>query len=252
MVFAINDCMKHDLSGLIAVVLAGGLGTRLRPITYSVPKPLVEVDGKPFIHYLLVSLKKAGLEKCLLLTGYMHEKVEAYCKDGGEWGLRIDYSHEKEQLGTGGAILNAAGKIRSTALVLNGDSLLGMDVAEFLSGHRKDNAWVTIYANEGELEGRGAIVMGKGSRVAQFLEKQKKGKGIFNTGAYLIEPEALEFLKKEMKEGRLGKAFSMEKEGFPLFVKLGKMHAYIGNGPFLDMGTHETLAQAGTVVRLLK
>ncbi|MFA6328996.1 MAG: nucleotidyltransferase family protein [Candidatus Micrarchaeia archaeon] len=237
---------------VVAVVLAGGLGTRLRPITYSVPKPLVEVDGKPFIHYLLVSLKKAGIRKCLLLTGYMHEKVEAYCKDGREWGLGITYSPEKEQLGTGGAILNAAAKIRSTALVLNGDSLLGMDVGEFLAWHKKNKAWVTVYANRGELEGRGAIVMGKGSRVAQFLEKQKKGDGIFNTGAYLIEPEALDFLRKKMRGGELGTAFSMEREGFPLFVTQGTMHAYVGEGPFLDMGTHETLAQAGTIVRLMK
>ena len=133
-------CMDSKHSDIVAVVLAGGLGTRLRPITYSVPKPLVVVDGKPFIHYLLVSLKKAGIRKCLLLTGYMHEKVEAYCRDGSEWGLEIRYSPEKDQLGTGGAVLNASAKIRSTALVLNGDSLLGMDVGDFLSEHRKNDA----------------------------------------------------------------------------------------------------------------
>ena len=100
--------MDAKPSELIAVVLAGGLGTRLRPITEHVPKALVEVDGKPFIHYLLVRLKKAGILRCLLLTGHMHEKMEAYCGDGGEWGLKIRYSPEKGQLGTGGAMLNAS------------------------------------------------------------------------------------------------------------------------------------------------
>ena len=235
-------------NGITAVVLVGGLGTRLRPLTLHVPKPLIRVSGKPFLGYLLSKLRSMGIGRCILLTGYKHSKVKEYCGSGKKWGLSVRYSKEGEPLGTGGAIYNARRQIDSTSLVLNGDSWLDISLAPFAAFHRKSGAWATIFSMRGDLAARGAIVQGKGGRVRQFLEKQKGGRGIFNTGAYLIEPAALEFLEGEVRAGRLQPKFSMERDGFPLIAKKRKLYSYVGKGDFLDIGTFSSLVGAHRIL----
>lgn len=234
--------------GVIAAILAGGLGTRLRPLTLRMPKPLVRVSGRPFLHYLLSTVSSMGIRKCLLLTGYKGGMVRAFCGSGAKWGLSITYSSERQPLGTGGALYSARKKIRSTALVLNGDSWLGINLRDFHSFHKKSRGWATIFAMRGPLAQRGAIVTGRGGLVRKFLEKQKGGAGLFNTGAYLLEPSALDFLAGEVSAGRLPSKFSMERDGFPLLAARGRLRAYVGRGRFLDMGTFSSLLSAHKVL----
>ena len=234
----------------IAAVLVGGLGTRLRPLTYKIPKPLVKVGGKPFLSYVLSRVSSLGVKKCILLTGYKHEMVERYCGSGKKWRMQISYSLEDEPLGTGGALLHAFTSPSQTVLVMNGDSYLDLDLAEFLSFHRKRKALASVYAMEGDLSARGAMVLKKNGRVGRFLEKQKGGFGIFNTGAYLVDPEAINFLHTLVSSGKLLSSFSMEKEGFPAIAARKGLYAYVGQGHFLDMGTFESLSRAGGFLKI--
>lgn len=236
---------KHSIC---AAVLAGGLGTRLRPLTYRVPKPLVKVAGKPFLHYVLQRISGMGIKKCILLTGYKHGLIKKFCGNGSKWGLGIRYSREKRQLGTGGALALLKNRAKQTLLVMNGDTYLDLPLGQFLSFHRKKKSLATVFVMRGSLKARGAVLMRKSGKVLRFLEKQKSGNGHFNTGAYLLEPDALLLLASEMEKGRLQENFSMEKDGFPLLIKAKRMHAFVGKGKFLDMGTFESLTRAHRLV----
>ncbi|MFA6213880.1 MAG: sugar phosphate nucleotidyltransferase [Candidatus Micrarchaeia archaeon] len=240
--------MDSKPSELEAVVLAGGLGTRLRPITEKMPKPLIPVKGRPFLDFVLEKIARMGLKRCLLLTGYRGKMIEEYCGDGSRWGLKIDYSEEKIRLGTGGALVHAAQKIRSASLVLNGDSFVDIDARAFYGFHCRRGAQATIFAMQGTLEARGEVVADEAGCVSAFREKQSGGTGLFNTGAYIIEKRAVEFLAQEAEDGRLGKAFSMESSGFPLLAEKGWLYAYVGKGRFLDMGTFKSLKEAEGVL----
>ena len=240
--------MEPDPSELTVVVLAGGLGTRLRPITEKVPKPLVPIKGRPFLDYLLEKIARMGLRRCVLLVGYKGKMIEDYCGGGKRWGLELSYSHEKEQLGTGGALVNAVSHLKGAALVLNGDSYLDIDARSFYAFHCKRNAQATVYAMQGSLEARGEVVADEAGCVSEFREKQSSGFGLFNTGAYIIEKKAADFLAQEVREGKLPAAFSMERDGFPLFAGKGGLYAYVGAGKFLDMGTFKSLEEAGEIL----
>jgi len=109
------------------VILAGGKGTRLRPITYQVPKPMVPIHGKPFLQYQLELIKSLGINEVLLLVGYLGKQIEEYFGGGPKFGLNIEYSYENNPLGTGGALKNAEEKLAEKFLLLNGDTFLPMD-----------------------------------------------------------------------------------------------------------------------------
>lgn len=235
---------KRTALGVTAVVLAGGLGTRLRPITLNIPKPLVRINEKPFLDYLLQKIASMGIREAVLLTGYKHEMIEKYCRNGQKWNLRIKYSRERSPLGTGGAILRARRLIKKTALVLNGDSYFQLNLQKFLAFHEKSRSLATIFAMRGSLRERGSIEAAKNGKVSAFLEKQKGGFGLFNTGAYLLEPSALSFLAKKVR----ARKFSMEKDGFPQLVAKKCMYAYEGKGKFLDIGTFAALAGAHKIL----
>jgi histidinol-phosphate phosphatase family protein len=232
----------------IAVVLVGGLGTRLRPLTLKIPKPLIPINGTPFLSFVLEKISSLGIKECLLLTGYKHHMVRKYCGSGKRWGLHLHYSRERRPMGTGGALLAASKKINGTALVLNGDSFLDMDLHPFMSFHRRKKALISIFALHGSLAARGAIKISPSGRAEEFLEKQKFGVGFFNTGAYLVEKSALDVLGKMVEQGALSEKFSMEKDGFPFFVGCKKLYAFRGKGRFLDIGTFESLSKASRTV----
>ncbi len=240
--------MEAKPSDLTAVILAGGLGTRLRPITEKVPKPLVMVKGRPFLDYLLERIARMGIRRCLILTGYKGKMIEEHCGSGKKWGLGISYSEEKGQLGTGGALVNAAPMLETAALVLNGDSYLDIDARAFYSFHCMRAAQATVFAMQGSLEARGEVVADEAGCVESFHEKKSSGFGLFNTGAYIIEKRAVDFLAARVAKGRLPAAFSMEHDGFPLLAEKGWLFAYVGNGKFLDMGTFKSLEEAGKIL----
>ncbi len=237
---------------LECAILVGGLGTRLRPLTYDIPKPLVPVNGKPFLDYVLFDVARMGIRKVTLLTGYKSEMVEEFCGTGAKWGLEISYSKEGRPLGTGGALLKAANQIKSDCLVLNGDTYLEIDLGKVEAQHRKSKAHSTIVCMEGSLKDRGALLLDKNGRVKSFLEKQHDGVGLFNTGAFIISQKGMKELAKIASEKNFGDAFSTEKDIFPELAKMDGLYAVVAKGKFLDMGTFESLAKAGEIVEISK
>ena len=137
-----------------AAILAGGLGTRIRPLTEYIPKSMVPVKGRPFIDHQLEMMKKKGVDSIVLCLGHMHEKVTAHCGDGSRYGLEIKYSIEHEPLGTAGAIKNAENLLRNMFFVVYGDSYLTADLREvFEHFSRRDKlALNAVYRNKNMIE----------------------------------------------------------------------------------------------------
>ena len=132
-----------------ALILVGGLGTRLRPYTEQVPKPMVEIDGRPFLEFKIESLRKHGIKDFILLVGHLGEKVEEYFGDGKRLGINIKYSYEREQLlGTAGAIKNAEHLITGDFIVTNGDTFLDVDLDKLIESHQSHQSNFTMVVTE--------------------------------------------------------------------------------------------------------
>lgn len=220
-----------------AVILAGGLGTRLKPITETIPKPLVEINGKPFLEYLLNHLKKYRITKIILCVGYLGEKIEEYFGNGERLGLDIKYSYEKELLGTAGAIKNAEKLINTkNFLVLNGDTYTQIDIGALLKQHNSSNLPVTmavsfatnppeqelIKVDEGKVTGfyrRNTLVH------EEFLKRESKL--LINSGIYVFDKSILNLIPFEEK-------VSLEREIFPSL--LGKIGSFEYEGYSKDLG----------------
>jgi histidinol-phosphate phosphatase family protein len=226
-------------------ILVGGLGKRLRPLTFNTPKPLLKINKKPFLHFLLSKLSSLGIKKVKLLTGYKSEKIRNYCKNGERWGLDISYSKENKMLGTAGALLNAFDKpSQEPILVMNGDSYFDIDIKNFLHFHKNNKAPVSVYSIYGELTSRGAIYFNKKSQIIKFAEKTEEGYGFFNAGAYLFNQKFINILKEIKNRYKFQNNFSLEKDVFPILLKSKKLYAFPTYGSFIDIGTHKSFEDA--------
>ena len=214
------------------LVLAGGLGTRLRPLTETVPKVLVPTLGRPFLEHLLDDIARQGLTRFVVSVGYLAEHIEAHLGDGADLGYRVQYVRERSPLGTGGAIVRALPLLGDTFVVVNGDTLLELDLAALLSHHKELGEAVTMAAAHVPDRGRyGALKLERG-RVVGFEEKRPgAGPGWINGGVMAME--------RALFDGAPEGAFSLERDWLP--HKLGRIAAFKTEGFFVDMGTHETL-----------
>lgn len=224
-----------------ALVLAGGLGSRLRPVVGNLPKVLAPIAGQPFLSYLLAYLRGQGIADILLSTGYGAEHVSDYCRDGSRWGVRVRYSREAEPLGTGGAIKRAEGLITSDpCLVLNGDSLVRADLARLLAAHAERQARITMALVEVPDKARfGSVLQADGGAIAAFREKGDQGSGLINAGIYVIDRAVLDAIP-------VGYNVSVERDVFPSFVGKG-LYGLVVDAPFIDIGTPEAYAAAQTI-----
>jgi len=224
-----------------ALVLCGGLGTRLRSVLGALPKVLAPIAGQPFIAYQLSFLRSQGLTDVVLCTGHAADQVETCCGDGSRWGLHLRYSRETRPLGTGGALKQAEPLICSNPfLVLNGDSFVGADLAQLVPTHTSHGAKITMAVAEvADLSRFGAVTLGEGGIVAAFGEKGRGGFGLINAGIYAVDASVLASVPP-------GVAVSLEYDVFPALVGKG-LYGMIIPGPFLDIGTEETYRQAETL-----
>jgi len=215
------------------LILAGGRGERMRPLTDEIPKVLLPVAGKPFLQWQIDYLKNYGIKEIILAVGYKAEKIENYFGNGEKFGVKITYSREKEPLGTGGAIKNAENLIKNNKiLVLNGDSFVDIDIKKMLEFHQKKKKPITIAVRKTKDVNRyGSVLINKDSIVTSFQEKKEKNGDIkecfINAGVYI-------FQKKILKYFPLDRCVSLEKEIFPKFVN--KITAFKINGYFIDIG----------------
>lgn len=220
-----------------AVVLVGGKGTRLRPLTLSAPKPMLPTAGLPFLTHLLSRIAAAGIEHVILGTSYKPAVFEAEFGDGSALGLQIEYVTEEHPLGTGGCIANVAGKLRNdTAMVFNGDVLSGADLAQLLDFHRSNRADVTLQlVRVGDPRAFGCVPTDEEDRVVAFLEKtEDPPTDQINAGCYVFERNVIDRIPQ-------GREVSVEREVFPALLADGdcKIYGYVDASYWRDMGTPE-------------
>lgn len=220
-----------------AVVLVGGKGTRLRPLTLSAPKPMLPTAGLPFLTHLLSRIAAAGIEHVILGTSYKPAVFEAEFGDGSALGLQIEYVTEEHPLGTGGGIANVAGKLRNdTAMVFNGDVLSGTDLAQLLDFHRSNRADVTLQlVRVGDPRAFGCVPTDEEDRVVAFLEKtEDPPTDQINAGCYVFERNVIDRIPQ-------GREVSVEREVFPALLADGdcKIYGYVDASYWRDMGTPE-------------
>jgi len=215
------------------LILAGGLGSRLQEVIHHYPKPMVSIDGRPFLEYLILQLKKHNLTEILLCIGYLGEKIKEYFQDGTRWGVEIEYSEEEKPLGTGGAIKLAESFVRSdNFLVLNGDSCLDIDFNELIGFHKLREALVTLALVQIIKPDRyGLVEIDKNSHITSFREKGAISKSnLINGGVYVFQKEVLNFISES--------SVSLEEDIFPKLI--GKrFHGKPNRAYFNDIGVPE-------------
>jgi len=220
-----------------AVIIAGGLAKRLRPITETNPKAMILVRGKPLIQHLIDRLRQAGITEIIICTGYLSHAIEEYFGNGRKFGVNITYSHEEKELGTGGALKNAQALIGDDRfLVFYGDLIVEMDLVKFIDFHKNSGSegTLTLHHTDHPYDSD-MIETDNYGKIITFLGKAKPGepvKGWGNAGVYCFEPSIFEYFPE-------GKS-ALDKEVLPKALKNGaKLYGYITSQIIKDIGTHE-------------
>ncbi|MBB1635741.1 nucleotidyltransferase family protein [Cupriavidus sp. UME77] len=229
-----------------ALILAGGLGTRLRSVLGDLPKPMADVAGKPFLWWLLKQLENQGLRDAYLSVGYRHEQVRAGMGDTfGE--MRLHYIVEEEPLGTGGAILKAVAEIPGDdVLVFNGDTLAVVDLAAFVADAEATRADVALaVANVSDATRYGTVEIDDARRICAFIEKGRNGPGLINAGVYHLRKAAL------ADRPGLPQRFSFEQDFLGRFIDEIHLSAHPGVSDFIDIGVPDDYRAAQTRVPAL-
>ncbi|MBI2139129.1 nucleotidyltransferase family protein, partial [Candidatus Woesearchaeota archaeon] len=225
-----------------AIFLAGGQGTRLRPLTLHTPKALIDIQGKTLTEHLFDLLKKYGIREAILSIGYLAEKIREHYGDGSKYGMRLAYVEEdpKHPLGTAGPLRKAREHLLHGSFICsNGDELKDINVPEMVKLHKQEKAMVTIALTSVEDPTQYGVAKMDGNKILAFVEKPKLKDApsrLINSGFYVIEPEVLEMIPA---------GFSMlERDIFPKLAQMGKLHGYIFSGQWFDTGTVERLENA--------
>jgi mannose-1-phosphate guanylyltransferase/phosphomannomutase len=225
-----------------AVVMAGGEGTRLRPLTSNQPKPMVPIVGKPCMEHILELLKEHGLEDVIVTLAFMPQAIRSYFGSGDNLGVQIEYSVEESPLGTAGSVRLASDRLDDTFLVISGDALCDVDLTDLIRFHREKQAAVTIGLKsvENPLE-FGIVVTDEDRRIERFLEKPSWSQvfsDTINTGIYVIEPEALRHVPTD-------RPYDFSKELFPLLLEMGRpLYGYVFDSYWQDIGNLDQFRQA--------
>ncbi|MDO8499172.1 MAG: nucleotidyltransferase family protein [bacterium] len=205
-----------------AIILAGGLGTRLRPLTDNTPKPLLPIHGRPILEHAILNFKKHGIKDIILSVGHLADKIEAHFGNGEKLGVNISYSIEAAPLGTGGALKQAARGITETFVAINGDNLADFDWTALAETHKKNNATITLALFPVEDVSQFGIARVEDGRIMQFVEKPKPENApsnLNNAGGYMFEPDALEILPEGVS--------SIERDCFEKLAELGVLYAHL-------------------------
>lgn len=226
----------------VAILLVGGFGTRLMPLTKNTPKPMLTVAGVPVTEHQIAIAKAAGISEIVLATSYLSDVFIPYFGDGSKWGIKIKYAVEKEPLGTGGAIRNAAQLLDSneSVVILNGDVLSSHNLGEQIRQHEANDADVTLHLTEvQDARAFGCVPTDSNGRVTAFLEKMENPvTNQINAGCYVFNPRVVSTIP-------LNTVVSVERETFPELVTSGaKVFGYVENAYWLDIGTPRALLKA--------
>lgn len=215
-----------------AVLLVGGKGTRLRPLTDKVPKALLEVQGKAVTEHLFDLFKKYGIRDVILCVGHLKGKIKDYFGDGSNFGMNISYADEDEPLGTAGPLKVARHLLKDSFIVSNGDELKNINIARMFRLHKRKNALATIALTTVDDPSSYGVARLDGSRIIEFVEKPSKPiSNLINAGFYILEPEVIDMIPD---------GFAMlERDVFPKIAKLGRLRGFPFAGQWFDIGDIE-------------
>ncbi|MER8003598.1 NDP-sugar synthase [Streptomyces sp. NPDC095613] len=229
-----------------AILLVGGKGTRLRPLTVHTPKPMVPAAGVPFLTHQLARARAAGVEHIVLATSYLAEVFEPYFGDGSSLGLHLEYVTERDPLGTGGAIRNVASRLRSgpdePVLIFNGDILTGLDIQALVATHTESGADVSLHLTRvPDPRAFGLVPTDADGRVTAFLEKPQTPEEIvtdqINAGAYVFRRSVIDSIPA-------GRPVSVERETFPGLLAAGAhLQGMVDSTYWLDLGTPQAFVR---------
>ena len=227
----------------LGILLVGGMGTRLMPLTRDTPKPMLPIAGLPVTEHQLMAAKRAGITTIVLATSYLSEVFTPYFGDGSKWGLDIRYAVEETPLGTGGAIKNAAAALNLRAgsdepiVIFNGDVLSSHNLAKQIQEHLAHKADVTLHLTHVEdARAYGCVPVDENGRVTAFLEKMDNPiTNTINAGSYVFHPSVIKTIAANT-------VVSVERDVFPALVAAGKkIYGYIEDAYWLDIGTPRAL-----------
>lgn len=224
---------------MLAVILAGGLGTRLKEKTKKVPKPMLKIGELPILARQIENLSRYGIKNITLLTAYLSEVIEKYFKDGRQFGVKINYFKEKEPLGTTGGLKEIEPSLKNDFLLLYGDVMMDINMAELIKFHRKKKSSLTLVLHPNDHPQDSDLVeIDENQRIVGFLPKphpeNKHFHNLVNAGVYLMSPKILKYIKKGVKA-------DFGKDIFTKIVKKEKLFGYV---------TPEYLKDGGTPIRL--
>ena len=226
-----------EIGKIQAVILAGGLGTRLRPYTFLLPKPMLPVGTKPILEHIIDWLKESGVREVVVSTGYLGRMVEEYFRDGSQLGVKVDYARANRPLGIAGQLKAAEGKVRGRFICLYGDAILSLDLKKLLEYHSKKKAVATMALMKYETTLKyGLIDLDGEGKVATWKEKPTIT-GYINIGCYVLEKSFLKYIPR-------GKMYGM-KEAFERAIKAGaRVYGLKMTGEFLDIGDRRAYKEA--------
>ena len=239
----IIEAIKERLlkESMKCIILCGGPGVGMGPLTKSIPKPMMPVGYKPIVEHIILRLRKQGIYHFILAIGHLGEHLIRYFGDGSSLGVKIEYSVEKAHLGTAGAIKGAERKVNGAFLVVNGDILFNddLDINKLISFHKQKRALATMVLAKVEDASRfGLVSIDNDGRVIAFREKPRQAvPGLVNAGVYVFEPEIFEHIPA------CGPS-SLEEEVFPLLADKGKLYAYVYKGYWVDIGAPKDYERA--------
>jgi mannose-1-phosphate guanylyltransferase len=227
-----------------AILLVGGKGTRLMPLTTDTPKPMLRIAGAPVTEHQILKARDAGVTEIVLATSYLAEVFQPYFGDGSRFGIKISYAIEEEPLGTGGAIANAANELNlndeESVYIFNGDVLSGHDLLAQAKLHFENRADATLHLIEvADARAFGCVPIDSDGRVLEFLEKMDKPKAnSINAGCYIFTAESLAAIPN-------GQVVSVERETFPNWLSdERKIYGYLDSNYWIDMGTPASMIKA--------
>jgi len=216
------------------IILAGGLGTRLRPLTDHIPKPLLHIQAKPIIEHIIDNLKVHNIYNIIISIGYKADLVQEYFKNGDKFGVNITYSIEKELLGTGGAVKQASDGLLSPFFLIWGDNLMDINLSQMKDQFENTSADMIMALTERiDVENFGVAKLNE-NKIINFVEKPKREdapSNLINAGAFIMDPKCLDLLP-------IGKS-SIEKDCFEKLAPLEKIVAFIHTGQWYPTDTLE-------------
>jgi len=226
-----------DNAPKVGVILAGGRGTRLKPITNEIPKPMIPLHDKPIMEHTIDLFKKHGIKRIIISIGYKGDKIRSYFGDGRRFGVSISYVEESEPMGTSGALTLAQPFLNETFVLCNADELKNIDLSEMFAFHKENNALATIALTTVKDPTKYGVVKLKGSRILEFIEKPAKPpSNLINAGLSICEPAIFKYIPTG--------AGSMEKDIFPKLAKDGLLFGYPFDGQWFDTGTLQAYEEA--------